>query len=72
VCAIVRDVTRTLANDARAAAAARRLVARAAAHGHVSARQREVAILPTSEAVTNAVVRGLRQLSDGKQVWFRT
>lgn len=56
VCSLYRDVTRTLANDARAAAGARHLVTRAAAHGHLKARQRDTAILLTSEAVTNAIV----------------
>jgi anti-sigma regulatory factor (Ser/Thr protein kinase) len=55
VCSIHRDITRTFVNDARAAAAARRLVA-GAARGHVPPRQRDVAILLVSEAVTNSVV----------------
>jgi anti-sigma regulatory factor (Ser/Thr protein kinase) len=55
VCDQRADTIDTLDATVDAPSAARVLVARAAGHAHVDAEQREVAILLTSETVTNVV-----------------
>lgn len=55
MCDLRADTIDTIAANVDAPGAARRLVARAAGHAHVSAGQGEDAVLLTSETVTNVV-----------------